>query len=186
MVQEEVVMSSTDPLRQITPETIKQALDPLRSPLRPLPPSPLQGLHLVGVFLDQRNLPTSPLARQFALEQVLTGLIASQYTTLLARLELPPVTLDTCLTQARACITVCGHKGNPELTGCSWLYWCYVQPELLISRADFARLNHITGRSLQRYQILALERLAFALIETEWRCRLLPSVGQAGILTVSA
>lgn len=179
-------MSSTDPLCQITPETLKQALDPLRSPLRPRPPSPLLGLRLVGTLLDQRRLSTSPFVRQFALEQVLTGLITSQYTTLLARLELPPVTLDACLTQARTCIAICGQKVHPELTGCGWLYWCYVRPELQISRADFAQLNHITGRSLRRYQTFALERLAFALIEAEWRCRLLPSARQSEILTASA
>jgi len=152
--------------------------------------TPLLSLLLVDEFVANPDLPNSSHSREFALYQILTSTITSEFAQQRSVFDysLPALT-DTKVATIQM-IQKDAETNSPELIGWSWLYHHYVRVDLNIDYEEFCNLVHIDVRTLRRYQHHTIKRLTNLLIKMEWdvriqrrKRRLLSELPSAGVFT---
>lgn len=103
---------------------------------------------------------------EVTIHTILTEMIEERLTTMRYTMGyvLPPS--DT-LEQAQSDIIRDVKTGSPELIGFSYLYHRYLRPDLNMTQAQFAKIAHLTTRTLNRYQSHVERRLLHLLIQEE-------------------
>lgn len=127
----------------------------------------LESLTLVDKYLTSPDLPDSPQARKFALQEVLVTAITDEFIRQrTANGSLPPSIADD-VKAVRAAIAADAKTGNPELIGWSWLYYHFVRVDLNISYTQYSEASWLEERTIRRYQRHAIWRLTTLLLEHE-------------------
>lgn len=175
----------------ITPEIVRQTLDALVTFSPPSQPSPLEFLFIVELYLVEHDLSFTATSRQYALGNVLTTVISTEYQRQRQILDMPPTSDNFNYKLVIDEIKNDAELNNSELLGWSLLYFRYVVSSFHISNQDYAAAINVDERTLRRYQHAAVLKLTHELVKLEadlreklWRKRLLLQLPRRGMVEI--
>ncbi len=164
-------MRPAAPVPFISVENVQAALDALGYASAPLSPNALERLLLVEQALADPAMPSSALAREVILYRLLVNTIRDQLALHRAAHGLDAPDEQLPLPQALDRLQADGRTEAPILIGWSILFHRYVCVTLDLTADALAAALMITVRTVHRYQVGAVRRLAQWLTEAERAAR---------------
>lgn len=155
----------------ITNEYVRQALDQLVQNASNDLVNPLQFLQLVDAYLLTADFTFFQHPRQFALGELLIGVIRKQYESQRWVYGLPTIRSEVNLMDATEVIKEDAATTNPDLIGWSWLYFHYVEINLHMSQQKFCEIVNLDDRTIRRYQNNTIDQMTKHLIRMEQETR---------------
>ena len=151
----------------INSDKVYSSLEKLVHPRLKRAISPLIGLLVVDDYLDDPDWPCTHQIREFALHDILIGLIRENFTNHRDIFSLDAIPDSLSYQEVVCSITEDAKIGSPQLLGWGWLYYRYVLADLNLTQQKFAELCCITERTLRRYQYHTIDQLTVKLMQKE-------------------
>lgn len=164
--------SGNDAVVYISVDNVRRALETLLPGKVPRATTdPLHPLLAVDRFLINPDLPPIEKPREYAVQQILTGLIVKYLSRLRAAHNLLPPQPHETRTEALAVVKQDGKAHTPALIRWSWLYYRYIRDDLNLTAEEVSKALAFDVRTLRRHHERGLKSLTKALIRKEIRTR---------------
>ena len=143
----------------ISKSNVRKALNNMQLGISTDGPEGFQHLAVVDLFLSDPYLPQADNSRQYAVNAILSDLIAEELTA--SRRSFGLDAPERSATRIEACeqLTADAQQGASDLLGWSLIYYRYVRVDLNITPIEASKLTHVDDRTLRRYQSSAIDRL---------------------------
>jgi hypothetical protein len=154
----------------ISADHVRAALDAMLYTASAPPPNPLRMLSLVDEVLANPDFPTYEQDRELALQEILIRLIIRELTLHRRAFDLNLPLADTAaisIAQAQLDLAADATSGSKELQPWSLLYYRYVCVHFNLTLDAIRNRFAVDERTLRRYHVYAVRKLADVLAEEE-------------------